>query len=132
MYTRVFILEIDKKISQEHFRIIFNKFNQHENLTLVLMNSVYDVKDVIKEYFLNQNSNLKRHRLICLDNLFGIDTQIIEIQTGDNTFIRESFTVTENGKHPFIDITQYNSKRVNLLVKIENEEWVNNINHQFL
>ena len=40
--------------------------------------------------------------------------------------------MSEDGKHHFLHITEYNSKGFNFLVKKENEEWVNSIIHDFI
>ena len=96
------------------------------------MNSAYNINDIIKQYFLDQNSILAAYRSIRVDNIFGLDAKLTEIESGTTTSIREIFVTSKDGKHPFKNVTQYNSKRVNFLVKKEQEDWANNIIHEFL
>ena len=46
--------------------------------------------------------------------------------------IREIFAASEDGKHPFLDIIQYNSIRVHFLLKTSDEEWANSIIQEFI
>ena len=131
-YTRAFVFEMDRNTSNDHLSDIFTRFSHASDLTLVPMNSNFDIGGIIKSHFLEHNSTLTNFRSIHVDNLFGLDAPIIESSSGDTTTIREIFATSEDGKHPFLSLVQYNSKRVNFLIPTDKKEWATEIIHEFI
>ena len=129
--TRAYVLEMDRLASNDHVTDIFNCFGNHEELELIPYNSFFDVDDVFRQAFIQQNNTLNNYRSIRVDNLFGLDAALIE-QSGETTTIRELFAAAEDGKHPFLHLTQYNSGRVNFLVKKDDEKWACAIINDFI
>ena len=64
VYTLAFVLEMDRTASNEHLSDIFTKFNETPSLTLVPMNSNYNIGGVIKNHFIEQNATLTNFRSI--------------------------------------------------------------------
>ena len=85
-----FVLEMDREASHDHLLDIFTTFSTQANLQLVLINSQFDDGDMIKLHFMEQNLILATHHSIRVDNLFGIDVPITEIQSGDTTSIQKA------------------------------------------
>ena len=132
VYTRAFVLEMDRAASADHIPDIFQRFNKADDLELIPMNSYYDTDDIFRNAFLTQNQSLNSYTSIRVDNLFGIDAVLTETGTGDKTTIRDLFKAAEDGENPFIHLIQYNSKRVNFLVKKDEEKWACDIINDFI
>ena len=122
---------MDRAISRDHTDVIFTTFNKSTNFTLVPMNSHYDEGHIFRQHFYNQNSLLSTTTSIRLDNIHNLDATIVDKQTGDKTTMRTLFTAQKDN-NPFIDIHQFNSNRINFLVKKTNESWANDIINQFI
>ena len=123
---------MDRAASSDHIPDIFQRFNKADDLELIPMNSYYDTDDIFRNAFLTQNQSLNSYTSIRVDNLFGIDAVLTETGTGDKTTIRDLFKAAEDGENPFIHLIQYNSKRVNFLVKKDEEKWACDIINDFI
>ena len=132
VYTRAFVLEMDRAESSEYITDIFQRFSKADDIELIPMNSYFDTDDIFRNAFLDQNNMLNTYTSIRVDNLFGLDVLLTEKGTGDTTTIRKLFAAAEDGENPFLHLIQYNSKRVNFLVKKEDEKWACAIINDFI
>ena len=85
---------MDREAGKDHLSNIFTIFSKHEDFTLVLMNSAYDIDEVIEQCFFNQNVTLTGFSSNQVDNLFGINAVIVESSSGEKTSIREIFATS--------------------------------------
>ena len=96
------------------------------------MNSASDINSTIKKVFLNPNDLLCDTTSIAIHNLFGLHVALKEKGQDETTTISQIFKQSEEGKNLFLNLVQYNSKRVNFLVNKSNKEWADNIINRFL
>ena len=110
-------MDIDGAACQDQLSNIFTNFSKVDHLHLVPMNSEFDMEDVILQSFINQNTILNEQLSIRIDNLFGLKATLIESATGNKTSIQSLFARSEGKTNSFLNLTQYNSKRINFLIK---------------
>ena len=118
--TRAWILELPRDHIKEHFPKFLNTFGRnHPVCTIVpLFGSTTPNDRSLRQLFYNQNRLLTDHRIVCVDNLFGLDNEPLPDTTPNHT-LRMAFLEqlhSTDKQSLFRDISQQNSGRVSFLI----------------
>jgi len=122
--TDAWCIEIDGDNNQINFNDLMKHLPMNSDLPIIPMNSSHDPQGKIQKLFMSHNAKLHDTTAIRVDNLCNLDIPLINTDQSSQPSIRDHFKtyLTANNKPLFLDVQQYNSKRVHFICTKANEE----------
>ena len=128
--TRVWLVEMDKSVYQEHFDLFSKTFHYDNDITIVPNHhhEKWDPNDIdLKQMISEHNEYLRNTTVVPIYNLKNIYEKVT-IQGKETTLEAALHTKCTEGDRPLItEMSQYNRDAVHLITKISDKETVENL-----